>query len=629
MQKKLVILLLVLFPILGKAQSQRLILAEEFTSSYCFPCAPSNMYFDSLIGVNSAKIICLKYQVFNQDIMHSQNPTDIDARATHYNFFAAPTALIDGDKQTLSSNMPDWTQSLIDNRYLVSSPFTLSVSHTLSNDIDSVFITCTITASQAYTSNGNLNLQIALAEDTIKFATAPGSNYEDEFLHVMRKMYPSASGTALPTSWINGQSQTFTIAAPIPSFVYSKSRIEIVAFVESGGNKRVQQAAYSAPIALSSDIAIIKISGVDVFNCSSNYSPIVSLKNNGTTNLTSAIINYSIDNGVTNTYNWVGSLLPGAYTNVTLPSVILNGGNHSITGSASAPNGLIDYDLANNSNKKSFFLYTSSSTQLPYQEGFSSTAFPPVDWYINNNDHFTWERGFNWGGGGFGASDDYLFLKFGYNYNGKEDAFYLKKIDLSAVPSAALVFDLAYGHNPHVVYNDKLEVLLSADCGSTWNTIYSKTGTALKTGTIVSGVPFPSPFNWRKESINLTSFVGNPNVVIKFIATSNFGYDLHIDNINIHNTVGIDEKTIENSISIYPNPTSNFSNIQFNLLESNLVSYKLLNAIGQAVIDEKAGVLNAGEQNISLDLSNLTNGLYYLNITIGNSSFSKKVSIVK
>ena len=46
----------------SKAQSQRLVLIEEFTNASCPPCAAQNPAFNILLSNNTVKAISIKYQ---------------------------------------------------------------------------------------------------------------------------------------------------------------------------------------------------------------------------------------------------------------------------------------------------------------------------------------------------------------------------------------------------------------------------------------------------------------------------------------------------------------------------------------------------------------------------------------
>jgi hypothetical protein len=621
---------------MGMAQSQRTVLQEEFTQASCGPCAAQNPAFNTLLNANTTKVVSIKHQTSwpGVDPMNAQNPTDVATRVSYYGITGVPDAPQDGVEPAGASYVgapANVTQAMIDAEYAVSSPFTLTINHTFSPDYDSVFVTCVITASQAYTSVGALYARIAMVEETIHFNSAPGTNGETDFYNVLRKMYPSALGTALAGTWTPGQTQTISFGAPIPSYIYSKSQIKFVAYVQSDGDKKVQQAGQDATQALTSDIGTTLITGVPVFQCSTSFTPTVTIKNYGTTTLTSCTINYKVDAGTVLTAPWTGSLASGATTNVTLPAVTAAAGGHTFTSFTSAPNGGLDFDAANDQKVSSFAIVSTTGSAAPLLEGFTATAFPPTGWFLNNPDGGgTWTR--QTGAGGFGTSTACSKIDFYSIPAGAVDEFYAKNVDYSGTSTATLTFNVAYAQYS-ASYTDQLDVEVSSDCGATWVNVYSKNGTSLATngGAFVTSAYTPTATQWRNEVINLNAFAGQSSVIVKFVATSGYGNNAFIDDINLLNgSAGVNNiDALANNVTVYPNPISNNATVTFNLVESNTVTVEMVNALGQVVYSTNLGTLTAGEQNYSLDASNLNNGLYFVNIRVGNSTVTKKVSINK
>ena len=299
-----------------------------------------------------------------------------------------------------------------------------------------------------------------MVEKTIQFTSAPGSNGETAFYDVMRKMYPSAAGTTLPGTWTLGQTQTITFGAAIPAYIYSKSQIRMVAFIQSDGDKTVQQAGSDATQALPSDIGATTIAGVPVYQCSTSFTPTVTIKNFGTTTLTSCTINYKVDAAAPSTMPWTGSLATGATATVTLSPVTAAAGAHTFTSYTSAPNGGLDFDAANDTKVSSFAIVASTGVAAPIVEGFTSTTFPPTSWFINNADGAaTWIR--KSGAGGFGTSTACTKIGFFNIPAGAVDELFAKNIDYSSVTSATLTFNVAYCQ--YSSENDKLEVKVSTE----------------------------------------------------------------------------------------------------------------------------------------------------------------------
>lgn len=81
--------------------------------------------------------------------------------------------------------------------------------------------------------------------------------------------------------------------------------------------------------------------------CVDNFDPELTLRNYGTNNLTSVTINYDIDGGPNNTYNWSGNLAPGASQIIVLPNMITTAGAHTFNAYSTLPNGNPDSNPLN------------------------------------------------------------------------------------------------------------------------------------------------------------------------------------------------------------------------------------------------------------------------------------------
>lgn len=90
--------------------------------------------------------------------------------------------------------------------------------------------------------------------------------------------------------------------------------------------------------------------------------------------------------------------------------------------------------------------------------------------------------------------------------------------------------------------------------------------------------------------------------------------------------IGVNEVASFGSVSAYPNPASDLLNVDLNLNNSDNVNITLFNAIGQSVLAENRE-LRAGSNKVQLNTSALASGVYYLNVTSGNSTSVTKVVI--
>lgn len=83
--------------------------------------------------------------------------------------------------------------------------------------------------------------------------------------------------------------------------------------------------------------------------------------------------------------------------------------------------------------------------------------------------------------------------------------------------------------------------------------------------------------------------------------------------------IGIEDELIESNFNIYPNPTSDFVNITF---EDNKVhSIVIYNSIGEAVLNRSIS------RRSNINVSTLSQGLYYIQTSTNNRLTSKKLII--
>lgn len=388
-----------------------------------------------------------------------------------------------------------------------------------------------------------------------------------------------------------------------------------------------KSACFAATVAADGEMITSLAYNTTLASCDS-VTPTFRIGNIGLDTLTSATITLNVDGVAQKTINWTGSLATYAsttFTGIKVGSTV--SGSHTVTAVISDPNGVVDPTSANNSTTASFIIYPTVGGAY-IAESFESAGIPN-SWMISAGGSSTWEDAI---GTGFNSPSSAI-LSF-YNISaGQVDMMTLPPMSFSSSSAtASLTFDVAYAqYKPE--NTDKLQVQVSTNCGTTWVTKYNKSGNTLKTvppvGNSVQFVP-TGPSEWRRETVNLNTYAGQTNVLVRFNATSNYGNNLYVDNINFTQFgVGIQENEMFNTINVYPNPVTTNATIDFNLAEANSVSIELVNTVGQVVITENLGNRTAGVQNYSLDATSLNNGLYFLNIKIGNNTITKKVAVNK
>ncbi|MCA6365212.1 MAG: PKD domain-containing protein [Bacteroidetes bacterium] len=510
------------------AQSQRIVLVEEFTQASCGPCASQNPAFNALLAPNlGIKVVAVKYQTNwpGVDPMNTQTQTWVGPRVNYYNVGGVPEAIMDGNVyQGAPSGV---TQSSINTRYNVASPFTLNLSHTIANN--QISINLVITASQNFTSNGTLKAHVALIEKEINFSTPPGSNGETVFHDVMRQMIPNANGTTLASSWTNGQTQTLPFSVAVPSYIYDISKLQVVAFIQSDGNKQVHQAALSSP-------------------------PMANFTASTTVTCTGQGINFS-DQTAPAATSWSWSFpggTPASSTQQNPTGIVWNNpGTYTVTLTASSANGSSTHTQVIN--------ILGGSLAPPLSEGFEGSTFLPANWQANNagSASLFWTRA----NVGRNSSWSAKFDNFNNDAGGARDEMITPKMTLVGMQNCTLTFDVAHARYS-ATYVDSLEVLVSTNCGTTWTSVYMKGGTQLATVPDQTTTFTPTNTQWRSETVNLTPYVGQANVLIAIRNRGHYGNNIYVDNVNLQGTVsaGPVSAFTPSSTSVCVGTTVNFTN---------------------------------------------------------------------
>ena len=93
--------------------------------------------------------------------------------------------------------------------------------------------------------------------------------------------------------------------------------------------------------------------------------------------------------------------------------------------------------------------------------------------------------------------------------------------------------------------------------------------------------------------------------------------------------VGLNQPDTKSSVSLYPNPFSNQTNVVLTLDKPGPVKLSIANELGQVVYNNDRGTLSVGPHNIVIDGKDLTPGLYYLNIILEDKTIAKKLVLAK
>jgi len=93
---------------------------------------------------------------------------------------------------------------------------------------------------------------------------------------------------------------------------------------------------------------------------------------------------------------------------------------------------------------------------------------------------------------------------------------------------------------------------------------------------------------------------------------------------------GVDELTVVEDLSIFPNPASEKVEISFDLVELiDNVTIEMYDVLGKRILTKQLGTLPTGNQNITLDIADMSSGIYTLIITSNQAIKADKLYIQK
>lgn len=332
--------------------------------------------------------------------------------------------------------------------------------------------------------------------------------------------------------------------------------------------------------------------------------------------------------------SWNWSFVPGdvTFTNGTSaasqnPEVLFNSPvNYNVTLTVNNLNG------ATTTTMDDYILI--GGFQIPFGESWESQSMLANSWAIENPDNSsTWE--FAQVGGNTGESTAVRMNFFDYAAApGPRDRLISPPFNFAGEQSVFLGFDHAYIKR-YAQISDSLIILVSPDCGETWQRIFAiaedKTGNfethpLVDTALFVPSLPSDwcgTPGNPDCNLIDLSQFAGAENIRIAFETFHRRGNSLYLDNIFLTNMINtLEIKPSKKGITLFPNPSSDVLNIRSGY-DLNNAHLQIVSVSGRTVYERN---LENG-RSWAIATSNLTKGVYVLKISTSGQTFTEKLII--
>ena len=352
---------------------------------------------------------------------------------------------------------------------------------------------------------------------------------------------------------------------------------------------------------------------IPLITCENEQIISLNLENRGNQMRSGVSLYVSINNILESSKVITSSLEPGRSISYQLVIEGLETGLSNFKVWVSTPNGPTDEYLDNDTLQWSTTV-NDIELDLPIRLDFEET----YDWIIFNQ-----ENNPLWEAASF-ENNNYLMAK-GYENTdiGNESWFISPLLFSDYLDSLSLQFDYAYQRTLNK--NDRLSILLSVDCGESFDyVLFDKNSEQLSD--VISGEGFLLETNseWQNVFIDLNDFLVEESLRIAFVFTNGNGNNLYLDNIEFINTGNSERPQFEDWVSFYPNPVSDYLNVSFHLPEKQDVTVQLVDISGQ--IHQQLEYNQLLNETVQLEVQDLS-GLFFLIVTGPNEHFVEKVII--
>lgn len=374
----------------------------------------------------------------------------------------------------------------------------------------------------------------------------------------------------------------------------------------------------------------LKLVSVDApsssISCDGSITPQISVKNNGTNPVTSVTITYEY-NGVPQNYVWNGTIAPSATQSITIPSfTVATKGIYTLN-----VNSTITSDAYSDNNQGKTTFYINNGGTIGVVNTFESASDDLLT-YTEGSASSQWQRGINTNGALATGSNNVYTTNFTGNYPDNVKAYLISQCyNLTGATNPLIKFKLAYNleNNWDVVY-----VQYSTDFGQNWSLLgtqaanwYNSNRTPATTGSDCNNCPggqWTGTDNTLKTYFYpLNTLIGQPNVIFRIVfhsdESANF-LGVVVDDFVIEGTLANDDFELQN-VSIYPNPSHSVFNIS--TVNKNIDKIEVYDVTGKTIFNKKS-VTNSNFE-YSLDLSTVSNGVYFIKITSDNQATVKRI----
>lgn len=264
---------------------------------------------------------------------------------------------------------------------------------------------------------------------------------------------------------------------------------------------------------------------------------------------------------------------------------------------------------------------------LPFSDDFETSMVPGGNWS-------TWDGGQDGTfqtstAAAFSGARSVMLANHG-RIPGTVDELITTTLDLSDLTTPpVLSFRYAFRQR-NTTNNDQLRVLISRDCGVTWNLRAMLSGQHGLATVPASNPQFtPSgPDQWGyREVTNITASYLESDVRFKFWFRGDGGSNLWLDDVNINGVeVGLEEQVVLDRVTLVPNPADEQASLVMQVSRPGALTVDLLDPRGRLVTVVHNGQMYPGEWRQELPMTGLPAGLYLVRVVQADQVRTLKLS---
>ncbi len=377
----------------------------------------------------------------------------------------------------------------------------------------------------------------------------------------------------------------------------------------------------------SNDADLIQILSPNNSVSCGNINSSINVINNGTNAITALTINFNIDGGDNQTFNWSGNIASNATGTIELPGISASEGSHVFNAEIVQVN---DANMSNNTLTSTFDVNESTQGLITYTFGDANPGGSEENgaWSLADD---LWQIGTPITSNFNGLIDSGYATNPSGNYSDNTRAYLTSPCyNMTTLENPILRFDMAFDIeiNWDVLYmeysideGESWQVLGTANDPNWYNSNFQDPGRVLTIGKQWTG----TDATLKEYSYNLSTFSDESSMMFRFVFASDQAVNQEgviIDNFKVDASavLGVDDLEASN-FAIYPNPSNNIFNIKRgNYLGQNM-DVNVYDVTGKLILSRKAIVKN----NYALDMSGVSKGVYFARINIDNKSLVKKL----